>query len=89
MAKLHRFMTIDTCPLCGNEVFLRENGFRGKPLNEIPNDTVFEIICADATGTNLSCGEFRISKRDPSTDDNDWMAEYIIHPSPILDSVGE
>lgn len=77
MTQLHRFMEIDTCPMCGDEVSLVENGYRGKNLDDIPVDAVFEIVCTDKTGTNRADGTFRITKRDQSSSDNDWVAEYI------------
>lgn len=77
MTKLHIFMEIDTCPICGSEVYAEDNGYLGVPLEEIPGDTVYEIPCIDAERKMPTCGKFVIRKRDPKTRDNDWIAEYI------------
>lgn len=78
--KLHKFMEIDTCPICGNELYPSENGFIGKPLEEIPATAIFEIPCTDDTGSNLACGLFRIQRRDQSSEANDWVCEYLLNP---------
>lgn len=77
MTHLHVFMEIDTCPMCGRKITVTWNEFVGKFLQEIPPETVFEILCTDETGTNPTCGRFVIKRRDPVLYDNDWVAEYI------------
>lgn len=83
--KLHRFtLNIDTCPVCGREIYMRENGVIGEPdIEQIPADTVFVYECnrdeeGRTCGREPSCGEFRISRVDPTTLDNDWKCEYVI-----------
>lgn len=82
MTELHRIMEIDTCPMCGDEIWARENGFLGKQLEDISKDAVFEIACND-NGVDYSCGIFRITKRDPNSSVDDWTVEYIPTPCPI------
>lgn len=77
MTQLHVFMEIDTCPMCGREIHVTDNGLIGKLIADIPPETTFEIGCTDSTGTNPTCGKFVIKRRDPVLYDNDWTAEYI------------
>lgn len=75
---LHRFMEIDICPLCGGEIFAEDNEHLGKPdVNDIPGDTTFVIPCVDEEGFK-TCGEFRISRIDPTSLEDDWKCEYVL-----------
>ena len=77
--KLHRFMRdIDTCPMCGGELYPRENGSVGvKAVERIPGETIFVLVCDDLRSRAATCGEFRISRVDPTTLDDDWKCEYV------------
>jgi len=75
--KLYNFMQIDTCPICGNETWPVENGYLGvKQVVEMPADVTFRIVCKDKDD-NLTCGEFRITRKDQSSLTDDWVATYI------------
>jgi hypothetical protein len=79
--KLYRFMEIDTCPMCGGEIYVQDNGVLGQQdIKKIPGDTVFRIRCTDATGTTLMCGEFQIRRVHPETLDDDWVATWLSTP---------
>ena len=83
MTELHIFMEIDTCPMCGDEIYVVENEHSGKKLEDIPVAAVFEIVCRHPNhprGTVLTCGKFVIKKRDVDSIENDWFAEDIPVP---------
>lgn len=80
MIKLRQFlMNIDTCPMCGEEIFITSNNpYVGEPdINRIPPTTVFTYVCLDDTGTNQTCGEFRISRVNQESFEDDWKCEYV------------
>lgn len=86
--KLYRFMEIDTCPMCGGEIYVANNGYRGvQDIKQIPGDTVFRIPCTDKEkkvgdvhGGNIVCGEFQIRRVHPETLDDDWVATWVSTP---------
>lgn len=81
MIKLRQFtMHIDTCPMCGGEINMErwKNRYVGEPdINKIPPATVFVYVCTDDTGTNQTCGEFRISRVNQESLEDDWKCEYV------------
>jgi hypothetical protein len=78
MTQLHIFMELDTCPMCERKICVTDdNPYVGLKLSEVPNDAVFEIVCTDETGTNLTCGKFIVKKKDQTSPDNDWVCEYL------------
>lgn len=78
--KLWRFMQMDTCPICGNEIWVtRDNPHLGeKDVEKIPGDTVFVFECVVPGGGLRTCGEFRISRVNPATLEDDWKCEYVL-----------
>lgn len=79
MMEIYRFMEIDTCPMCGGEVYPRETPYIGKSIEEIPYGAEFELECREH-----GCGVFTITRRDPMSLRNDWIASYAItarHPN--------
>lgn len=82
--QIYRFMELDTCPMCGDEIWVRDNPYVGtRNIEDIPADTVFEIACEN-NERGKGCGYFSIMRRDQKSLDNDWVASYIInapHPN--------
>lgn len=76
--EIYRFMELDTCPMCGAEIWVRNNRFIGKKLEHIPPGTVFEIVCAENNNPLTACGYFSIKRRNQKSMNNDWVAEYVI-----------
>lgn len=81
--KLRRFAEIDTCPICGHEIYFKDNPYVGEPdIRKIPQATVFEIPCLDEKTGGLMCGFFRIQRRRPVIELDDWVAEYLLNEAP-------
>jgi hypothetical protein len=75
--KLHHLMQLDTCPMCGREIWAEENKFLGvQNLEDIPIDTEFRIQCKDERG-NQGCGYFSITRIVPLPD-SEWKCEYFV-----------
>jgi hypothetical protein len=79
IVNLWRFMHMDTCPICGGEIWVRENGYVGeRDVKKMPGDTVFVFDCSDNGKRPATCGEFQISRVNTKTLEDDWECKYIL-----------
>lgn len=72
--KLYRLLEIDTCPICGGEMYFPQN------IMNFPGSTVFVLACMDDTRTNIRCGQFEIRPVDSETMDDDWICSWLSTP---------
>jgi hypothetical protein len=66
-------MEIDMCPICGCEMMQTNPAYVGQPVEGIPKDAMLQIACVE-----IGCGEFQITRKDRTSMNDEWVAEYVL-----------